>query len=289
MAAQYYVTTSVEGFERTPAGEIAWRLPEEGSDGPAEITRGERLVLRQLPQLLDVLEEVVFLAEPVEEGREEAPGELAVSSARLLSRTAWDPLRAANFALDCAARVVGDAGDVELIKGLTLAGAIADARRYLAEANSEKEGSLGRLARYSAARRLRKEGGRIGDLALEMLEQDLTEELDATADPAWAMTTATGDAVLAAVETLRHLAAPHYVGTRELNAERPETEGPAVDLMPISTPFGPLMVGAEHESPYLSSGALAREAAFRAREVVGEHEAEERTWQAARLAEALAD
>jgi hypothetical protein len=287
MATNYYVTTSTDGVERTPDGEIAWEVPDPEAALPAEPTFGRRLLVRDEAALLDVLSEVVYRAEVVEGGEEERPGVLVASSARLVSRTAWDPLSAAYFALDCAEHAVGDAGEVELPTGLTLAGAIADARAFLAASSGTDGDGVGRLARFSAARRLRREGRRIGDLALEMLETDLQEQLDATDDPAWTKTTATGDAVLAAVETLRHLAAPHYVGAREQNAEPEHAGEPVIEPTLIETPFGPWMIGAQHESPYLSSGALAREAALRAREAAGDRADEERRWQASRLGEVL--
>ncbi|HVB06084.1 MAG TPA: hypothetical protein VNF07_07575 [Acidimicrobiales bacterium] len=286
MAARYYVTTSALGVERTSEGDVEWALPDAGAPLAAETTFGERLVLRSADALLDVLEEAVYVAEPLGEAVEELPGSLVVTSARLLQQTGWAPRSAAEFALDCAGHVLGEAGDLELPTGFTLAAAIEDARNYLSRSSGDT-GRIGRLARLAAARRLRKEGERIGDLALAALQADLAEELDATSDRAWTLLTATGDAVLAAVETLRYLASPGYIAAREENAEHAEAAEPGIEPTLLQTPFGPVMLGAEHQSPYLSAGALARDAAFRAREAAGEASSAEREWQVGRLEQAL--
>jgi hypothetical protein len=288
MAGPYYVTTSEHGTEHTPDGDLQWLLPAEDASQPAEATEGPRLVLRQLSDLIDVLDDAIFTAEPLTDGEEQRHGELIVTSARLLQRTPWGPASAALFALDCAAHVLGDMGDVELPVGFTLASAIADARSYLHDATDEVGVRLGRLARFSAARRLRRTGAKIGEIALAMFEEDISSDLDANSDPTWATTTAAGDAVLAAVEALRHIAAPRYIAAREEAAEHEEPNDPGVTPSAWQTPWGPIMVGAEHESPYLSAGALARETAFRAREAVGlPAEVAERAYQASRLAEIL--
>jgi hypothetical protein len=289
MAALLYVSTSEQGIERTPDREVLWELPKASdTPQPAAPTHGERLVLRNAASLLDVIDDLVFVAEPLEAGVEEAHSVLVVRSARLLRRTPWDPTSAALFALDCAAHVLGESGGVELPGGITLAGALDDARSYLSEDDEQAGGRLGRLARFSAARRLRRAGETIGDVAHGLFEEDVQRDLDANLDATWATTAAAGDAVLAAVEALRHVAAPRYVAAREETAERDETGSPVLAAGPWQTPWGPVMLGVEHDSPYLPAGALAREAAFRAREAVGVEAAEsERRFQAERLSEVL--
>ena len=66
------------------------------------------------------------------------------------------------------------------------------------------------LARFAALRRLRRLGSEVGDASLARMSRDLGDDLDALDDPAWTTLAACSEAVLAALEALRHLAMPRY-------------------------------------------------------------------------------
>lgn len=297
MEERCYVATDETGVELFDAREVHWQLPERRGDGfiAGHPLEGERppFVIRSVRSLLDALDEVVCVAEvddATATASKESPGAYLADAVSLTERTSFDVRGAALFALDCAEHGLGDAADVELPRGIRVGDAIAEARRFLTGAGGVDEGRLGLLARLSMTRRLRRHSTALGDVALGLLEEDLANELDATDDPAWTTTAAAVDAVLAAIEGLRHLAMPRYVAGREdVSHERDDNAGQISTPTLLETAWGPIAVGAEHESPYMSAAHLAREAALRARESAyllgGESaEADEAAWQVSRLA-----
>jgi hypothetical protein len=294
MSDQLYVSTDAHGVQRVDEGDVVWGLPSP-IGAPGEVTTGKApLVLRDAQALLDDLGERIFLAEPVSDvATADEAGIVVTGTARLLAETAWGVERAAEFALDCAEHVLGDSADAVLPNGATLGAVVADARQVLERSSDAAEKHLGVLARLAAARRLRQRGELLGDLAIEALEDDLTTAMDALDDPAWATVATVRDAVLGAVEAVRHLALPRYIEARE-RAYEEDSEGadgkretPAGILM---TPWGPITLGAEHQPGYAPAWVAARDTALRARDAVraqGGDEGTERSWQSQRLVELL--
>ncbi len=249
-------------------------------------------MLRRPLSLLDVLDGCISVAAPEDDDALEHDGTLRVRRARLVRATAWDPFRAARFALDCAGHALGDAATVELPGGHLLGEVVESARDFVERADAP-DGHLGLLARLATARRLRNEGRAVGDIALGLSMEDVAKDLDATLDPAWTTAAAVEDAVLAALEALRHVARHRYATLREdaASAQQADVTGRFEPLVWM-TAWGPIVTGAEHESPYTPASIAAREAALRARETLrarsGEDaETAERAFQGARLAELL--
>lgn len=291
-----YVTTTTDGLDRSAEQALTWRLPElkGGQWRPGEITESDSssLVLRHGDALLDVLDEAIFIAQPEPESLEQTSPELRVARARLVAGTNWDTTVAARFGLDCVEHGLGDAADVELPHGKTLGEVIADARAFLDRSSDDAEQHLSVLARLSAARRVKKSASEIGEVAFETLREDLANELDATEDSAWNTVAAFGDAVIAVVEALRHVALPRYIGARENSPDPGAASAPAVQPRVFGTPWGPVMIGGEYRSPYLPAAIAAREATVRIREAIAERSGEkacriERAWQVAHLEELL--
>ena len=79
-------------------------------------------------------------------------------------------------------------------------------------------------------------------------------------DPAWTTIAACSEAVLAALEALRHLAVPRDERSREEVLDEHPASPPGVGSSFIPTPWGPIALGAEHRSPYESAWAAARDA-----------------------------
>jgi hypothetical protein len=296
MTVQLYVATDAHGVERVGDAEVAWNLPTS-DDSPAKPTTAERLELRDASALLDALRERIFLA-ALSSGEVPSPdpsGIVAASEARLLSETTWDVEVAATFALDCAEHVLDDAADAVLPGGASLGTVITEARAVVARSSDEAEERLGTLARLAAARRLRKQGDVLGDVAFGTLQIDLDAALDALDDPAWATVATVRDAVLGAVEAVRHLALPRYVAARE-HAYEDGTDGGGEPPTPsgmIVTPWGTITLGAEHQPGHVPAWVAARDTALRARDAAqarsgGDAAATERAWQAARLTQLLA-
>jgi hypothetical protein len=293
--ATLYVTTDASGLEHRGGEKIKWPIDLDGGDA-AEVVApaGTPLVLRRAASLLDVLDEVVFVAHAGDGVVREldADGAAQVTSARLVRRTAWDEAAAAGFALDCTEHVIGDAATVELPGGHLLGDVLIDARRFLERAAGPDE-HLGLLARLATARRLRRANESVGRVALGLSMEDLRNDLDATLDPAWTTAAAVEDAVLATLEAIRHVALPRYAALREATAnDQASDDGERVDSGVWVTAWGPFLTGAEHESPYLPAALSAREAALRARETVrsrggGVAEEAERRYQAELLREYL--
>jgi hypothetical protein len=292
-----YVATNADGIEQTAAGEVHWNLPaaEGPTTSPGDPTRAPSgtLVLHRATALLDVLDERIFLAEPID-GAHDAGDTVHAELARLTAETAWGVEAAARFALECAAHVLGDAAATTLPDGSTLGEVIAEARVILDHSNPEGEQRLGLLARFAAVRRLRRLGSELGDVTLARLSEDLGSDLDALDDPAWTTIAACSEAVLAALEALRHLAMPRYARSREEVLDGHPLDAPSEPSAPIPTPWGPIALGAEHRSPYEPAWAAAREAAARARESAAADQdphsvGAERAYQAELLEAILAD
>jgi len=311
MTDHLYVATDAHGVQRANEKDVVWDLPAPGGAPGGATAEAGPLVLSTALVLLEELGERIFIAEPggaavvstdrtgspepSGTGSPERSGIVTASAARLVAETAWGVERAAHLALDCAEHVLGDASGTVLPGGATLGEVVAEARRVLGRSSDGAEQRLGVLARLSAARRLRRQGEVLGDLALEALNEDLTGALDALDDPAWATVASARDAVLGAVEAVRHLALPRYVEARERayedNADEAESSRGAPTGM-FMTPWGPIVLGAEHQSGYAPAWVAARDSAMRARDAVlardGEQAAaQERVWQAGRLEELL--
>ncbi|HXZ83204.1 MAG TPA: hypothetical protein VED84_05590 [Acidimicrobiales bacterium] len=270
MAEHLYVATNAEGVERTARGEVTWNLPAVAgaTTSPAERTaapRGE-LVLRRPAALLEALDERIFLAEAID-GARDAGDTVGASTARLTAETAWGVKAAARFALECASHALDDVtAATTLPDGSSLGAVVAEARVILDRTSPAGEQRLGLLARFAALRRLRRLESELGDITLERLTEDLGADLDALDDPAWTTIAACSEAVLAALEALRHLAAPRYARSREEVLDEHPATAPSVPSSVLPTPWGPIALGAEHFSPYEPAWAAARDAAARARE-----------------------
>jgi len=126
---------------------------------------------------------------------------------------------------------------------------------------------------------------------MEAIGELADEDIDALDDPAWTTIASARDAVLGAIEALRHLALPRYVEGREASyAERArQSDDVASIASPMwVTPWGPIVFGAEHQSAFAPPWLAARDALERARDAVGaasgeEARARELEWQTERL------
>ena len=293
---KHFVATDEFGVERLSGEPVRWAVPSNG-EATISLTRPDHrpLVLREPFALLDLLDEVIWIAEPVDDVAEgPAEGEVTARSARLVRRTAWDATAAARFAIDCAEHGIGRAGEVQLPNGQTIADVLVAARAFLDSA-TDPDAHLGLLARIGTVRRLKRENRLVGDLAYGLSIEDISNELDTTLDVAWTSAASVADSLFAALEALRHLALPRYVRAREGAAIEQGTHGSddPVQRNIFTTPWGPITIGGDHESPYLPAAVAARDAALRAREATrdrdgAEAERAERQWQAAQLAALLA-
>lgn len=268
MAEHLYVATGADGVERALTGEIAWQLPSAGdgkwTPGGAVTASSGALVLRRAHSLLEALDERVFHAEALTNARDE-DDRVTASTARLTDETAWDVEAAARFALACAAHSLVGAKETSLPDGTDLVDVVAEAAGVLERAGSAGDERLGFLARLAAVRRLRRLRGELSDASLTKMTSDLGEDLDTLDDPAWTQIAACSEAVLAALEALRHVAAPRYVGSREETVDEHPDGAPGTASI-VMTPWGPVALGAEHRSPYEPAWTEARDAAMRARE-----------------------
>jgi hypothetical protein len=283
-----YVVTDATGRARN--GEIERHFELSEGAGPEE---GGPVALVNETALLSCLDEVIFEAEPIGSTSEVEPGTWHADDARLVRRTPWDARGAASFALSCVEHVIGEDRSLEIPGGQTLGAVLDDAKRFLEEADGEREGRLAKLSRLATARRLHRSGGHIGDLARGRLSEDLAEEITITSDPAWTLLASSVDAVLAVVEALRHIALPNYITDREeAGGARDTSDGASIVPWNFTSPWGNFAIGAEHESPYMATSILAREAALRARETATDRAGEaagsaESIWQVALLASIL--
>jgi hypothetical protein len=285
----YFVPTDASGDQRVGDDLTTWSLPERLPDGTwrpgghLEPETGAPVVLRDLDGLLDDLGERIFLAEPVGDGGSSARG------ARLVSETSWNLHEAARFALDCAEHVVVDPAALTLPSGATLGDVFSSAREYLAKGEAPSGGLVERMSRLALARRLRRLGDNVADLAFQITVEDEADDLEALDDPAWTATAAVRDAVLSATEAIRHQAFPRLF---EGQNRRYEADSTVVDLPneTFSTPWGNFSAG--NRAGVVPAWVAARDAAERARQAMADANGpdsgrREREWQRERLASAL--
>ena len=283
----YFVPTDADGGQHVGDDVTSWPLPSVADDGRVipgeeiEPEMGAPLVLRDLDGLLEDLGERIFLAEIVGEG--------AGERARLREETAWSLHAAARFALDCAEHALVGADDLGLPSGTSLKEVVGSARSFLDEDEKTKDGLLQKMSRLALARRLRRLGSEVADVALVLTAEDERADLDAIDDPRWSTVAAIREAVLSAVEAIRHDAFPRLL---EGENRRYEADALAVDEPPdvISTPWGEFTLG--NRAGVVPAWVAARDAAARAREATADSKGAEageaeRRWQRDRLAAAL--
>lgn len=285
--SQLYVVTDADGVQHLEGYERRWPLPvPDGADwqpgGLVEPDEHGAPVLIDAAGLLERLGTRIFAAEPVGDA----------GAARLVAGTAWSDRLAASFALDCVEHAlpsIPGTGDAELPSGDTLAEVIAAARAYL-DGEPRDAKRLGYLARRAARRRLRRDADQLSDAAFEETARAEGEDREVLDDPIWETVAAAHEAVLAAVEAVRHLAMPSLSDHEARVFERRKAAG--VEVTEVDTPWGLFPVGGGGPR-YAPGWAAARDSAERAREAVGdeigpEAEAAERAWQVGHLVELLA-
>lgn len=284
-----FVATDSDGLQHHEGYRRQWPLPVFKGDAwePGAVVEpdehGSPAVL-DADGLLDELGERIFVAELVG----------GSGAARLVAGTSWSEPVAAMFALDCVEHVLaivpGSAG-AELPGGGTLGEIIASAREYLLTGTSADTQRLGLVSRIAAARRLRRESTAIGDAAFAAAATAEGEGLDIASDPAWGTLAAAHDAVLAAVEAVRHVALPFLAerGTRRYEAR--EERKSSAEIEEIDTPWGRYAVGGGGPK-YIPAWVSARDAAERSRQAAADlagapAPGSERSWQVGRLLERL--
>jgi hypothetical protein len=280
-----FVPTDRHGRQFHDGEETVWSLPSPGEDTARGTVPGSvkkppasaQVVLLDLDGLLDELGERIFVATGV--GK----------SAQLVSETAWSLSAAANFALDCAEHVSASAGSVALASGETLVDAIAAARKWLEDATGDT-GLLGRISRLATLRRLRREAGEVGDAAFDAAFDVQAADEDLFEDERWTAIAATRDAVLAAIEAVRHDAFPHITEASSDASESERHEGVQSPPTVLETPWGSFR--SSHTSAVVPAWVAATEAAERARQAAtdaagADATTSERAWQRDRLAQAL--
>jgi len=280
-----FVPTDRHGRQFHDGEETLWSLPSpaEGTDGgtvPGAVKKppaGGNVVLLDLDGLLEDLGERIFVATGIG------------TSAQLVSETAWSLSAAANFALDCAEHVSANAASVALASGETLVDAIAAARKWLEDASGDT-GLLGRISRLATLRRLRHAAGEVGDAAFDTAIDVQAADEDLFEDERWTAIASTRDAVLAAIEAVRHDAFPHITDASSDASESERREGAQSLPTVLETPWGSFR--SSHTSGVVPAWVAATEAAERARQAAtdaagADATASERIWQRDRLAQAL--
>jgi hypothetical protein len=296
MSDELYVTTDAEGTEHAALGRINWVLPRDGvaTDTTSDVT----LILRRPDALLEELDERVFRATSDEKSRLTAQGTLEVTTARLVSETSWNPTSATRFALGCARHLLDEIGDVALPNGTSLTAVLDDASKVLDGISTDGVERLDYLARVRALRRLRHVRREIAEQSSEALADDDVKDVDALDDPAYEKLAPVTDAVLAAIEALRHHVYPHlYIRAEDSHEERLEhwvedRKKPLPVPTILVSPFGASMSGGGPNIEYDPAWTSAREAARHARMVIKDlngttAEAEELKWQADALEQVL--
>jgi hypothetical protein len=292
MNEPWYVAVDRTGVEHTPTGHVRWLVPSHGADA---VTTGDGLVLRRPVALLDVLEEQIFEAEPLEAAPPQPDGTLCVDRARLVAQARWDTETATLFALDCADHCETQLDVAALPDGTPLAAVLSDARRALGGMVPEAPERLGYLARLWSLRRLHHERAQLADLQQAVIVDDERRNRDAFDDSDYADLLPITDSVLAAVAALHHHLLPHLARAavevpEELGQHHNEDRtgaAPSQPTLSAVTPFGSLSIG---DGVLLDEPAwtAAREAARHARLAVRDRggaraEGAERAWQAERL------
>jgi hypothetical protein len=283
-----FVATDNDGLQHYDGHRRKWPLPvrEAGGWQPGDVVEPDengRPVTLEAAEVLDELGECIFLAEPVGDA----------GAARLVAGTSWSELTAAMFALDCVEHVlqiVPGSADAELPGGGTLGAIIGSAREYLSSGAGADVHRLGFVSRIAAARRLRHESTAIGDAAFAAAAQAEGQGVDILSDPAWETLAAARDAVLAAVEAVRHVALP-FLAERETRKYEALEERKAAEVDEVDTPWGRFAVGGGGLK-YVPSWVSARDTAERSRQAatdLGGPQAgqAELLWQTGRLVERL--
>jgi len=279
-----FVATDADGLQHHEGYRRRWPLPVREADGwrPGGVVEPDEHgapVVHDAGQLLDQLGERVFAAEIVGQA----------GAARLVAGTPWSEKKAATFALDCVEHIleiVPGSADAELPDGGTLRAIIASAREYLDTGTGSDAHRLGFVSRIAAARRLRRESTAIGDAAFTAAAQAEGQGVDILSDPAWETLAAARDAVLAAVEAVRHVAFP-FLADRETRRYEAHEERKLAEVDQVDTPWGRFAVGGAGPK-YAPSWVAARDAAERSRQAAADlggpdaGEAE-RSWQVARF------
>lgn len=279
-----YVTTDADGFEQTGERVRRWPLPVATAAGfdPGELVEPDEL---GTPRLLDARQLVAELGEHVYVA--EVVGD--AGAARLVAGTGWSEPVAAGFALDCVEHIaerIGGAVAERLPGGGTVAQALADARDFLAKGTATEGHQLGFLARHAGARRLRAEGDHIGSAAFVEAARAEGEDVDTFDDPIWTTLAAAQEAIFAAIEAVRHVAAPGRAERESRRFEaREQSKLPKIE--DVDTPWGRFPLGGAGPK-YPPPWAAAREAAERARQAVADAAAAdaaeaEALWQAEHL------
>ncbi len=282
-----FVATDADGLQHHEGFRRQWHLPIRQADGwqPGEAVEPDEHgapVLVDAAELVQQLGECIFVAEAVGDS----------GAARLVAGTSWSERSAATFALDCVEHIlaaVPGSADADLPGGGTLGEIIASARENLASGTATDGHKLGHIARMATVRRLRQESEKIGDVAFTAAAQAEGEGVDILDDPAWETLAAARDAVLAAVEAVRHVAVPFVVDRETRKYERLE-EHRTAEVDAVDTPWGLFQVGGG--TKYAPCWAAARDAAERARQAAvdlsGPDAGEtELSWQTGRLVELL--
>ena len=234
-----FVATDADGLQHHDGHRRRWPLPvREGAVWqPGDVVEPDEHgapVVLDAGQLLDQLGECVFVAEPAGDA----------GAARLVAGTSWSEKEAAAFALDCVEHIleiVPGSADAELPDGGTLGAIIASARQYL-ETGTGDAHRLGFISRIAASRRLRRESTAIGDAAFTAATQAEGQGVDILSDPAWETLAAARDAVLAAVEAVRHVAFP-FLADRETRRYEAHEERRVAEVDQVDTPWGRFAVG----------------------------------------------
>jgi len=275
-----FVPTDERGRQLHDNEATLWSPPGRKADGtlvPGTVQEAapSGVKLLDLDGLLDELGARIFVAEP------------DADTPKLVAETGWSVRAAASFALACAEHVIRT-GSASAEVASTLGDVVTAARKWLDEADDADTGLLGRYARLALARRLRRQGDQVAHLAFDLAIDDEAAGVDIFDDPNWTAVAATRDAVLAAVEAVRHDSGPHLIGAESTRYE----EGTAGD--PVSatfeTPWGPFHTGTRKAS--VPAWVAATEAAERARQSAGDAGgadagASERVWQRDLLLQAL--
>jgi len=283
-----FVATDADGEQHHEGHRRTWPLPVRDAQGwqPGGVVEpdehGDPVIL-DASQLLEQLGECIFVAEAAS----------GAGAARLVSGTGWSEKSAATFALDCVAHIletVPGSAQAELPGGGTLGEILGSAREYLETGTAPDGHKLGLVSRMAAARRLRREGAALGEAAFTAAAQDEGRDIDLLDDPAWETLAAGRDAVLAAVEAVRHAAFP-FLADRETRRYEAREEGMTINVDEVDTPWGLFPVGGGG-SRYAPSWAAARDSAERSREAASDLAGRaasdaERSWQVGRLLELL--
>jgi hypothetical protein len=268
MTGNFYVATDSNGIEHSSSGHVEWVLP--GSNGAGEVQPGHPITLRQPIALIDFLDARIFTASSNEAIDASPAGTVEVMTARLVEETKWDIQMAARFALNCAEHLLIEDGEISLPSGTPLQSIIADARTMLDD-SPESMSHLEYFARVRALRRLKHGRKDIADLSLAILVGDEMKDVDALDDPEYESLAPITDAVLAAIEAVRHFVLPHlYTNLEDAREERIENrilDGKTGIGIPsaVVTPFGNIEVGAPRILEYEPAWTSAREAARHAR------------------------